>query len=582
MSHSGNKQLSRYLSDLSAVYTYLGGTERFRAAAYRKAAKVVEALPDDIAIYCKKGTLRRLPGIGESIAQKIEEFNKSGKIGKLEALKKQVPYELLDLLSVSGFGPESLRRLHEELGISTHVHLEQAIKQGKISQLPGFGKQKIENMLRGLKLFKDTANRMLLPDAMALADQVIASLTKIPGVLQAAVAGSIRRRKETIGDIDVIVSCHSKDRAKIAAQFVKEPFVERVIVKGITKVSVIHRPSNRQIDLRIMRENEWGSGLHYFTGSREHNIHLRSLASSRGYRISEYGIFNRRSGKWLGGKTEDDIYRILGMSLMPPEMREDHGEIELSIKHEIPELVDMKDLRGDMHMHSTWSDGMNTPEQMTSYIQKHFRYDYTVLSDHSPASVITHGMNAKQVLKQIEKVRAINRNAGNQFLKTGIEVDILMNGELDMPDEILAQLDWVTASIHRGFTKDNTERLLKACENRYVCCIGHPTGRLIGSRAAYPLNMDELIRKAALTGTALEINAQPRRLDLKDEHIRSAVQAGVKLVITTDAHTYADLHNMEFGIYMARRGWCTKNDILNTQSWKEIEHFRDKKRNGNK
>jgi DNA polymerase (family 10) len=578
MTNDLNKRLSGIFHDMASMYNYLGNAEHFRASAYEKAARVIGSLPEEVSAYEKAHPLKDLPGIGEGIAEKIEEYISTGKMKKYEELKKSVPYELMEIAGIRGFGPASLKRIHEELNISGKKELINALQDGTIAGIKGFGEKKVDNMLRGLQLHKTIEERMLLWDASVAGKQIRDWLGNIPEVKQAELAGSLRRKKETIGDLDILVSCEKKYRKKIADLFSGAGFVKQVLAKGDTKISVLLKEDSRQVDLRMIKEDEWGSALQYFTGSKEHNIQLRLFAKDKGYRISEYGIFHTQDEKRIAAKTEEEFYQALGLQMIPPELREDRGEIELAKKNKLPALITQKEIKGDFHSHSIWSDGINTPEEIAKHIKKTFSYEYIVLTDHSKSARIAHGMDEKQILKQLKSIERLNRNLGGKFVKAGIEVDILVDGKLDISDEILSRLDWVIASIHSNFNKDNTERLISACENKNVCCIGHPTGRLIGSREPYKLDMELLIKSAKRTHTTLEINAQPRRMDLNDELALQAEKAGVSLAIGTDSHALGNFSYMELGVGIARRAWCTKNNILNTKSWKEIEAFRNKKR----
>jgi len=577
VSVSHNKTLADIFYDMHLLFKYQGVDERFRTLAFQKASRVIRALPKDVASYSKE-QLKALPGIGESITNLILEFLRSGKIKRYEDLKKALPYELLEMMDIKGFGPRSLKRIVTELSIKTKKELVEALQAGRITKLPGFGPKRTEDMQRGLKLHKVVEERMLLWDALALGEEVVAWLKDCPFVIKAEVAGSLRRKKETIGDIDVLVSCQEKNRKKVVAYFISGERVERILVKGDKRASVIIREQHRQVDLRIINEEEWGSGLQYFTGSREHNIHLRSIAREKGFRISEYGIFSLKDEKKLGGVTEEEIYTPLGYQIMPPEMREDKGELILSEKHGIPVLVAQEDIKGDLQMHSNWSDGLNTLEEISAYLRKNFRYDYIAITDHSKNSRIARGMNEKQLLAQMRAIKELNQRTGSDFIKMGVEVDILKDGSLDLSDEILSRLDWVTAAIHDNFDQDNTDRIIRACEHPYVYCIAHPTGRMIGYRDAYKLDITSVIKAAGRTGTALEINAQPARMDLKDDYVMEARKQGVKFVISTDSHALSNFSFMKLGISIARRAWCVPGDILNTSSWNEIETFKLQKR----
>lgn len=572
-----NKNISAIFNGMSAMYKYLGGDNRFRALAYGKAAKVIDSLMDDIKVYAANNILEELPGIGEGIADKIEEYIKTGTIKKYEELKKIVPLELMGMLDIAGFGPQSLKRIHDELKINTKGNLINALHNGSIAKIKGFGQKKVNNMLRGLKLHKTIEDRMLLWDAMEAGEKILNSLNKFPEVRQAAVAGSLRRKKETIGDIDILIACDDKHRSKLVNYISRADFVKQILAKGDTKVSILLKENSRQVDLRIVNQDEWGSALLYFTGSKEHNIHLRTIAKEKEYKISEYGIFKIENGEKLTGNTEEEIYNTLGFQFIPPEMREDHGEIELASKNKIPKLISIKDIKGDLQMHSNWSDGINSIEEIANHIRKNFSYQYIVLTDHSKSSRIANGMDEKQILEQVKAIELVNKNIGRSFVKSGLEVDILEDGTLDISDEILSQLDWVTASIHSNFKGDNTERIVKACQNQYMCCIGHPTGRLIGTREPYIIDMEKIALAAQKTNTALEINAQPTRMDLNEDLVKIARKKGVKFVISSDSHSLSNFEFMPLGVDVARRAWCTANDILNTTRWEEVKQFKEQK-----
>jgi DNA polymerase (family 10) len=577
-----NKELAAIFHDMATIYHYQGSEDRFRVLAYEKASRVIGNMQEDITDYAKSGTLKEISGIGEGISEKIEEYLRTGKISKYEDLKREVPHNIMEMMEITGFGPQSLKRIHSELNIDNKEDLIKALQDGSVAHMKGFGQKKVEKMLRGLKLHKTVEEKMLLWNALEIGEDIVAQLKQLPEVKQVELAGSLRRKKETIGDIDILVSCAEKSRKKIVDFFTGAGLAKRVLAKGDTKASIIQRSSGKQVDLRLVNENDWGSALQYFTGSKEHNVHLRTIARDKGYKISEYGIFTIKNEKRIAGKTEDEIYKTLGFQVMPPEMREDSGEIELSAKGKIPKLVSLNDIRGDLHMHTTWSDGARTIEEIARYVLKNLPYEYIAITDHSKSTRVAGGMDDKQVLKQLKEIDRVNKKLGANFIKKGIEVDILPDGKLDLSDETLSQLDWVTASIHSNFKSDNTDRIIKACNNPYVSCIGHPTGRLIGSREPYTVNMEKVFEAAKLTGTALEINSQPQRMDLNDELARAAREKGIKLVITTDSHDTGQFDYMKLGISIARRAWCNTDDILNTRSWSEIEKLFRKKRQLNK
>ncbi len=566
-----NRTLSQIFKNMATIYKYRGGDDRFKSIAYGKVAKVINSLQEDISEYQKNNSLEDLPGVGEGIAQKIEEYLKTGKIEKYESLKKSSPNELLEMIDITGFGTQSLKQIHEDLNISTKKELVKALQEGSIRKLKGFGDKKVENMLRGLKLHKEIEDRMLLSDALEIGEQIVNWIKEIPKVIKVELAGSLRRKKETIGDFDVLLTCDEKDRKGVIDAITISTFAKKVILKGNTKISIMHKNSDRQIDFRIVNEDEWGAALQYFTGSKEHNIHLRKIAKDKGYKISEYGIFSTSSEKKIAGKTEEEIYSTLGFQFIPPEMREDLGEIELASKHLIPKIIQFEDLKGDLQIHTLDSDGVNTLEEIVNHVKSHFSYEYIVITDHSKSLRIANGMDEQRILKQIESISQINKKLGEEFVKSGIEVEILKNGELDISDEVLSKLDWVTASIHTNFNQDTTDRIIRACENPFVHCIGHPTGRLIGKREPYEINIERVVEAAKRTKTALEINGQPNRLDLNDKLAMLAQKAGVKLVISSDSHSLANLNYIKLGVFVAQRAWCTKENILNAKSWAEIK-----------
>ena len=578
MKSERNNKLATIFKEMSSIYKYMGADERFRAISYAKASKVIEALQEDVSVCIKNNTLEDLPGIGESISEKIKEFIKTGEIKKYEILKKNTPHELIDMMEIRGFGPQSLKRIYNELNISTKKELINAIKDGRIQNLKGFGKAKTDGMLRGLKLHKIIEERMLLWDAMLVGKIIVDWLIQVPEIIQIEIAGSLRRKKETIGDIDILISCENKHRKKIINHFTNQSITKQIIAKGTTKASIIITEYEKQIDLRIIDKDDWGSALLYFTGSKEHNIHLRTIAKEMGYKLSEYGVYKTDGEIKIASKTEEEIYSKLGFQMIPPEMREDKGEIELAKENKIPKLISLEDIKGDLQMHSLWSDGVSSIEDITKFIKRNYNYEYIAITDHSKSSRIANGLDEKKILNQIKEIELINEKLGENFVKTGIEVDILPNGKIDISDEVLSQLSWVTASIHSGFKNDNTDRIIRACENPYILCIGHPTGRLIGEREAYKVEMKQIIEIAKQTNTALEINAQPKRMDLNDEYCMNAIENGVKLVISTDSHTLQNFEYMTLGVSIARRAWCKSSNILNTMKWLEIEKWIKKKR----
>ncbi len=579
-----NTDLARIFHQMASCYRYKGKEERFRAIAYDAASRTLTNLKDDISHYAKDvKSLDKLSGIGESIGEKIIEYLQTGKIKTFEKLKEELPQDLLDMMDINGFGPATIKLLHEKLKINNKDDLIAVIGAGKLERLKGFGAKKIENMKRGLKLFKESHTRMLLWDAMQIGNEILKEVLNIADITKAELAGSLRRKKETIGDIDIIITAEKKNWKKIINKFISIPQCKRILANGETKASILLKNNNVQVDVRIVNDNEYGSALLYFTGSKEHNIELRKWASERGWKMNEYGVFDATTNKRLAGRTEEEIYHLFGLQYIPPELREMRGELEIAKKKKLPELLELSDIKGDMQMHSIWSDGADDIDTIAEYVLKNFpHYEYIVITDHSPSERIAGGLKSAEFKKQFIEIDKLNKKVGKDFVKKGVEVDILSDGSLDLPDDLLQQFDWVVASIHTGFNNDNTYRLLRACEHPYVHCIGHPGGRLIGKREAYPVDWKKFIGKAAETGTAIEINAQPNRLDLRDDLVKEAIENGVMITISTDAHSLNQFDYISLGVDMARRGWCSKKNILNTELWKTIEEFKKKKKASNR
>ncbi|MFC0775047.1 DNA polymerase/3'-5' exonuclease PolX [Terrimonas alba] len=574
-----NRELADIFHRMAGCYRYQGVNQRFRTIAYENASRTMRGLKDDISAYATDvGSLDALSGIGESIAEKIMEYLETGKIRAYEKLKMEVPEGLLELMDITGFGPATVKFLHKKIGINNREELVAAIETGKLKGVRGFGERKIENLMRGLKLFKEGRERMLLSMALDRGNELLAAIKKTEGIIKSELAGSLRRRKETIGDIDIIACAQRKNWKRIMSRILKLDQVGRVLASGETKVSFLLKQGHSQVDIRLVNEDEYGAALLYFTGSKEHNVKLRSWAKAKGWKLSEYGVFDAKTNKKLAGATEEEIYEWFDMQYIPPELREEKGEIELAREYKLPRLVELKDIKGDMQMHSTWSDGAEKIETIAKHILKNFpHYHYIVITDHSPSERVAGGLKPGEFRKQFAEINKINQKLGREFIKKGVEVDILADGSLDLPDDLLQQFEWVTASIHTGFNRDNTERLIKACEHPFVHCIGHPSGRLIGKREAYPVDWKKLFKKLGETGTAIEINAQPDRLDLKDDLVKEAIEKGVMITISTDAHALGQYDFMELGVSVARRGWCTKENIHNTRAWETVEAFKKHK-----
>lgn len=536
----------------------------FKIRAYRKAAQNIESLSENLESVYKRGGLEALeaiPGVGERIAGKIEQIIKTGKLDLHERLIKEFPKGFIEMVDTPGLGPKTAVLLYKKLKIDSIEKLEAAIKAGKLRNLPGMGAKKEENILKGIKLKKKIKGRFLLAEALNFVEPIVEVLRKLKEVDQILPAGSLRRYKETVGDIDILVT--SKKPEKIMDTFTSLPQIDRILAKGPTKSSVILK-NGLQADVRVVDPSSFGAAAHYFTGSKQHNIQIRTLAVKKGLKISEYGIFKGK--KKIGGKEEIDVFKSVGLPFIPPEMREGTGEIEAAKKGKLPKLIELKDIRGDLQMHSKWSDGNNTIEEMAKYGKK-LGYNYIAITDHSKAVRVAGGMNEKEVLKQIKEIDKTNAKLKGIKILKGIEVDILADGSMDLSDSVLKELDVVVAAVHSRFKMpkaEMTKRIIRAFKNKYVNILSHPTGRIIGRRDPYEIDMEEIIRAAADTGTYLEINAYPQRLDIDDIHCRRAKEEGVLISIDTDSHLDNQLENMKFGVAIARRGWLEKKDVINT------------------
>src|SRR3989338_6846905 len=555
---------------LNGIADYLEFQEEpFKVRAYRKAALVIEGLSEDIKQIWKENRLTELPGIGEGIAKKISEFLETSKLKYLQELKKATPVDMEHLGLIEGIGPKTIFKLYKELKVKNVAGLEKAAKQGKIKGIKGFGPTVEQNILKSIEFSKKASKRVPLGFALSGAEEVVIILKTLKEVERASIAGSTRRMKETIGDIDILAT--SKAPAKVIDFFAKMPSVADVLAKGETKSSV-RLKEGIQVDLRVMGDNIFGAALLYFTGNKEHNIILRKIAIEKGLKLSEYGLFDKKTNKLVAGRTEEEVYKKLGMDYIEPEMREDEGEIELAQHHMLPKLIGYNDIKGDLQMRSEWSDGSNTIGEMAIAAKK-LGHEYICITDHTGRIVIANPLDEKRLKEQRKEIDRINKKIEGMRILQGVEVNITDDGSLDMDDKVLKELDIVVAYIHSGFKNPKekmTKRMINAMENENVDIIAHPTGRLITKREAYDIDLDSVFEAAKETGTIMEINSYPERMDLRDIHVRAAVKAGVKLVISTDAHNTDQLHFFKLGIGTARRGWATKNDIINTRKLKDM------------
>jgi len=571
-----NQEVAKILHDISVLLD-IKGESRFRVVAYEEAARRIENWPEPIEEVWKNGKLEDIPGIGQSIASKIAEYLATGKMTYYEELTREIPPELIELTEIPGVGPKIARLLYEQLGIKTPEDLERAIREKKLRNLPRLGAKSEEKIARGLEMFRRKTGRMLLGQALPLVESIVALLRERTGVEKISPAGSIRRMKETIGDIDILVASSRPQR--IMDVFVALPQVREVLAKGDTKSSIVTH-EGIQVDVRVVEEECFGAALQYFTGSKAHNIKLREIALKKGFKVNEYGIFRLDTNERVGGEREEDIYEILGMEWIPPELREDQGEIECALEKKLPVLVDMKDIRGDLHVHSHWSDGVASIEEMAQAALAR-GYQYLAICDHTQSLAVASGLTPEEIHEREKEIRRWNERHPELLVLNGVEANILSDGSLDFPDKELALLEVVVAGLHSGLTQKE-EKILKrlelAMKNPYVQIISHPTGRIIGKREAYEVNCDVLFAMAKATHTSLELNAQPERLDLRDVDARKAAQEGIKIVISTDAHDPGSLEYMRYGVAQARRAWLRKEDVLNTFDREELLEFLARKR----
>ena len=562
-----NQEIARIFNDIADLLE-IKGDNPFRIRAYRRAALNVESLTGNIAETSKK-QLMAIPGIGQDLAGKIEEYARTGKLRFYEDLKKEVPEGLGTLLSVPGLGPKTAKLLSDELKVENLGDLEQLAKEHKLSGLPGIKEKTEKNILKGIEMLKRGMERRPLGKVLPIADDIVEHLKKNSPVNKITVAGSIRRWKDTIKDIDILAT--APEAKAVMSVFVHLPHVRDVLMHGPTKSSVVIH-EGLQVDLRVVDEDSFGAALAYFTGSKAHNIRLREMAVKKGLKINEYGIFRERDDRKLGGEREEDIYRILGLPFIPPELREDTGEIEAALVGRLPNIVTLRDIKGDLHVHTKRSDGSHDFDELIEEARKR-GYEYIAITDHSKGLGIAGGLSEERLLEAKREIEAINKKLNGFRLLAGVEVDIRSDGQMDFPDEVLKQLDIVVASIHSGFRQSReqqTKRMVSAMRNPYVSVIAHPTGRLIGERDPYDVDMNEVLKTAKETGTAIEINAYPLRLDLNDVYAKMAKEMGARIVISTDTHVISQFNYMIYGVSIARRGWLEKNDVLNTMHYNAL------------
>jgi DNA polymerase (family 10) len=555
----------------------------FKPRAYQKAAHSLEGLARDAEeIYNRGGlkALEKIAGVGKGIAQRIEEYLKTGKIKDYENLKKKIPVDINELTAIEGVGPKLVKLFYKSLKIRNIDQLEKAARSGSLASLPRVGEKLQQKILNGIEFYKKSHKRFLLGAIYPLAREIEKRLRKLKGVKEVAISGSFRRRKETIGDLDILVSSSS---AKVVADyFVSMPGVEHVYGRGLKK-SMVRLRGGLDADLRVVKAGSFGSALQYFTGNKAHNIKLRKIAIKKGYKLNEYGLF--KEGRRIGGRTEKEIYKKLGLQFIAPELRRDEGEIELALRGRLPKLVESEDIKGDLQLQTNWTDGSSSIKDYVKEAEK-LGYEYIMITDHTKSLAMTGGLDEETLMRQMREIDKINAECEASNIKCrvlkGAEVNILKDGSLDIRDDILRKLDIVAGAIHSHFRlsrREQTQRLLKAMRNPNLDIVFHPTTRIIQKRPELDLEMDEVLRVAAETGTILEINAFPDRLDLRDEYIAKGKRFGVKFVIDTDAHSVNHLHFMKFGLWQARRGGCEKDDIVNTMALSELLSLFSKRKN---
>lgn len=560
-----NQEISKIFNAIADILE-IKGANPFRIRAYRKAAQNIDGFAGDVA-ETQEEELKKIPGIGHDLAEKIKEYIKTGHLKFHEELKKEIPAGLIEMLSVPGIGPKTARMLFDKLRICNINVLEKSAKKGKLKKLPGIQTKTEENILKGIEMLKRRSERHPIGHVLPIAKDILKEFQETAPVTELNLAGSVRRWKDTIKDIDILAT--SKEPKKAMQAFIHLSQVKTVLMRGPTKSSIVTH-EGIQVDLRVVEKNSFGAALAYFTGSKAHNIRLREMAIKKGLKINEYGVFNAKTGRKIGGKNEIDIYKALGLPFVPPELRENSGEIEAAIEGRLPKLVELNNIKGDLHVHSKDSDGSHSIEELIDTARRK-GYKYIAITDHSKGLGIANGMSIERVLAQNKKIKAINKRLRGFRLLSGIEVDIRSNGTMDYPDEVLKKLDIVVASIHSGFKQSKeqlTKRLISAIRNPYVSIIAHPTGRLIGEREAYDIDIEEVLKAARETGTVIEINAYPLRLDLSDIYVKKAKETGIVFAISTDTHIAYQFDFMKYGVGIARRGWLEKKDVLNTYSYK--------------
>lgn len=578
-----NLEIAKLFERTAEVLSVLGENS-FRILAYKKIARVLEDLPHDVVKLAAAGELESVPGIGKGSSEKIDEYLRTGRISEFDDVLAQIPVGVMEMIKIPSLGPKTAAIIWHEGNVTTIEDLKAAIDAGTLTSIKGLGAKKLQKIKENLAHLSSSSGRIRIGDALPTAREFVSFLQSLPGVLQAQYCGSLRRGRETIGDIDITVSAETKHATAIADAVTRHSFAASVIQTGASKTS-IRTGNGIQIDVRVVPPESWGAAIQYFTGSQAHNVRVREIAVKKGLKINEWGVYKVTDGKEerITGESEESIYHAIGMAWIPPEMREDRGEIDWAIqacasKKEVAiDLIDLPAIRGDLHMHTVASDGSNTIEELVAEAKRR-GYQYIAVTDHSKSQFQANGLKSDRLLDHIAAIHAVAKEAEKSsiLVLAGSECDILADGSLDYEDDLLAKLDWVVASPHAALSQESdaaTQRLVRVCANPYVSVIGHPTGRIVPSRRGLEPDMSKVIFAAARSGVALEINANYHRLDLRDVHVKMAVDAKVPICIDTDAHSLPEFDQMLYGILTARRGWATKADILNARPLNEFKQW---------
>ena len=581
-----NIEIAQVLDELADLLE-IRGSNPFRIRAYRNAVRTVQGQTRGLRQMLAEGEdLTELPGIGKDMAAHIQELVETGRLGRLEEVAQEVPRSLVELVKLDGVGPKKAKKLWEELGVTDLELLEAELQKGTVQELEGFGQKTVEKIAEAIDAYRTRSGRFRLDTADDLIRPLVEYMREAPGVERVEVAGSYRRRRETVGDVDLLAQCEGSG-AEVVTYFTRFGSVEKVVNEGDTKGSVVLR-SGLEVDLRVIPAESFGAAMHYFTGSKEHNVRVRQLAQRKGLKVNEWGVFRvdedaeDGEGERMGGAEEEDVFRAVGLPWIPPVLREDRGEFELGEDGEVPGLVEVDDFRSDLHMHSTWSDGKQSIEEMALSCRER-GYEYMVITDHSPALKMVQGLTAERARQQWEEVEQVNARVDGFTVLRGMEVDILRDGSLDMDDGVLEELDMVLIAVHSLMDMDRstmTDRVIKAMEHPSVDLLVHPTGRLLGRRDPYPIDVEAVLQAARDLQVAVEINANPHRLDLSDVHVHRARELGIPVAINTDAHSTNGLDNMSYGVDQGRRGWLNSDDVLNTRSLDDFRSWLARRENG--